>query len=61
MRKIFIIYDTITYEVWEWHKTESECIERYNTMFDGFVNVDWIAVSVDVMFKKFMEGGSHNV
>lgn len=60
MRKIFIIYDTITFDVWEWHTTETECIERFNTMFEGFVNISWVAVSVDFMFKKFMNGGVIN-
>lgn len=50
---VYIIYDTETGEIWENFFSEDECVNKFNSHYDGFKNIDWCGINLQFMFKNF--------
>ena len=50
-RFVYIIYNTKTYDIWEVHETEDECVRAFDERYDSYKNVDWMGSNLSYWFK----------
>lgn len=49
---VYVIYDKVNGEVWESFLNEDLCIDRYNELYKGFVNMDWMGINIEFEVKR---------
>lgn len=53
---VYVIFDNETYEVFEVFRRENECIEKFKSHYDGFVNVDWRGLNIKIILGEILHG-----
>lgn len=51
---VYIIYDTETLEVHCMFFDEDECIKVFKDLYEGFMNIDWIAINMRYGLSKWL-------
>lgn len=54
---VYVIFDNVTGEVWEVFLSEDECVSKYKSHYEGFLNIDWMAINIDFVLKHFFHVG----